>query len=169
MQNPDTAQPHFPKRRQVLTAVAAGGAAALVAPRFAAAAAPTVRPPSAAIYPKAAFLRRSEEGALKSLYGMSTASSSTEVKVDAPEIVVNGAEVPVAVDANLPDITGVAVLAILNPYTLACAYKLPPGTGPAISSRIKLAQTTTVVAVVQSGGALSSASKQVKTTLGGCG
>ncbi len=162
-----TPQSPGPNRRQVLSA-AAIGAAALLAPQSASAA-PTVAPPTTALYPEAAFQRRSESGTLTSLYGVATAPRSSEVRVTAPEIVVNGAEVPVAVDANLPDVTSVAVLALLNPYTLACAYQVPPGTGPAISSRIKLAQSTSVVTVVRSRGALARAAQNVKVTLGGCG
>ena len=39
----------------------------------------------------------------------------------------------------------------------------------AVASRLKMAKTTKVVAVVESGGKLYSATKEVKVTVGGCG
>ncbi len=40
---------------------------------------------------------------------------------------------------------------------------------PAVASRLKMAKTSKVVAVVESGGKLYSATKEVKVTVGGCG
>jgi sulfur-oxidizing protein SoxY len=56
-----------------------------------------------------------------------------------------------------------------NPFTLAAAYKIPEGTTASVSNRLKMAKTTKVVAVVESGGKLYSATKEVKVTVGGCG
>ena len=38
-----------------------------------------------------------------------------------------------------------------------------------VGSRLKMAKTSKVVALVESGGKLYSASKEVKVTVGGCG
>ena len=56
-----------------------------------------------------------------------------------------------------------------NPYALAASYKIPEGTVPAVSNRLKMAKTTNVVAIVESGGRFYSATKEVKVTVGGCG
>ena len=62
-----------------------------------------------------------------------------------------------------------AILVLDNPYTLAAAYKIPDGTEAAVASRLKMAKTSKVVAVVQSNGKLYTATKEVKVTVGGCG
>ena len=153
-------------RRDVLKAGAASAAALLVAPALAEAAASDAI--SAKDYPQQAFLQKTEQDALTKLFNK-TPEESGKVTLDAPEIAENGAVVPVSVSTELPNVTSVALLALDNPYTLACMYKLPAGTMPDISSRLKLAKTTKVVAVVESGGKLYSTSKLVKVTLGGCG
>ncbi|MGH7067751.1 MAG: thiosulfate oxidation carrier protein SoxY [Acetobacteraceae bacterium] len=158
-----------PSRRDVLQAGALA-AAFLAAPPLATAAPneATVVAASTTGYPKDAFQQTTEEKALGELYGKSPVLSD-KITLDAPDIAANGAVVPVNVSTSLPDVTGIALLALNNPFTLACAYKLPTGTAPAISSRLKLKETTTVVAVVESSGTLYSTSKLVKVTLGGCG
>ncbi len=156
------------KRRTVLTAVAASAAASVVLPRFAFAAA-AVAAPDAKSYPMKAFTQHTEAATLQAMYGTSTVTDSSDVKMDAPDIAENGAVVPISFDANITSVTSAAILAVDNPFVMACAYKIPDGTSPAISSRVKLGKTTKVVSVVQAGGKLMSTSKQVKVTLGGCG
>ena len=119
-------------------------------------------------WPAQAFKQKSEADALKLLYGK-TAEASDKVNLDAPEIAENGAVVPVSVSSTLPKVTGIAILVLENPYTLAAAYKIPEGTEPAVASRLKMAKTSKVIAVVESNGKLYSATKEVKVTVGGCG
>ncbi len=119
-------------------------------------------------WPQDAFKQKSEADALKALYGKS-AEASDKVSLDAPEIAENGAVVPIAVSSTLPNVTGIAILVLENPFVLAAAYKIPAGTAAAVSNRLKMAKTSKVVAVVESGGKLYSASKEVKVTVGGCG
>jgi sulfur-oxidizing protein SoxY len=56
-----------------------------------------------------------------------------------------------------------------NPSALAASYKVPEGTVPAVANRLKMAKTSNVIALVESGGKLYSATKEVKVTVGGCG
>ena len=49
------------------------------------------------------------------------------------------------------------------------SYKIPAGTVPAIANRIKMARTSNVTCIVEAGGKLYSATKEVKVTVGGCG
>ncbi|MGH7051757.1 MAG: thiosulfate oxidation carrier protein SoxY [Acetobacteraceae bacterium] len=155
-------------RRDLLEAGMIGLAAFLAVPVIADAATSDVVAANAAEYPQNAFKETTEQKVLGGLYGK-VAVSSDKITLEAPEIAENGAVVPVAVSTSLPDVTGVALLALNNPYTLACAYRMPAGTMPSISSRLKLKETTTVVAVIESDGKLYSTSKLVKVTLGGCG
>jgi len=119
-------------------------------------------------YPEDAFKQKSDADALKSLYGK-TAEPSDKVKLDAPEIAENGAVVPITVSSTLADVTSISVLVAENPNALAASYKIPAGTLPSVASRIKMAKTTNVIAIVEAGGKLYSTAKEVKVTVGGCG
>jgi len=57
----------------------------------------------------------------------------------------------------------------MDPNTLAAVFEIPAGTEPAISTRVKMGQTSNVYAVVKADGKYYAASKEVKVTLGGCG
>ena len=119
-------------------------------------------------YPEDAFKQKSEADAIKSLYGK-TAEPSDKVKLDAPEIAENGAVVPISVSSTLADVTSISILVAENPNALAASYKIPAGTMPSVASRLKMAKTTNVIAIVEAGGKLYSTSKEVKVTVGGCG
>jgi len=119
-------------------------------------------------YPEEAFKAKSEADAIKSLYGK-TAEASDKVKMDAPEIAENGAVVPVSVTTTLADVTSISFLVSENPVVLVASYKIPAGTMPSVANRIKMAKTSNVIVVVEAGGKLYSATKEVKVTVGGCG
>ncbi len=119
-------------------------------------------------YPEDAFKQKNSDDAIKALYGK-TAEASDKIKLDAPEIAENGAVVPVAVSSTLPDVTSISILAAENPNALVAAYRIPAGTIPNVANRIKMAKTSNVIAVVEAGGKLYSATKEVKVTVGGCG
>ena len=119
-------------------------------------------------YPEEAFKQKSEADAIKLLYGK-TAEPSDKVKMDAPEIAENGAVVPVSVTTTLADVTSIAFLVSENPNALIASYKIPAGTIPSVANRIKMAKTSNVIVIVEAGGKLYSATKEVKVTVGGCG
>jgi len=119
-------------------------------------------------YPDDAFKQKSAADAIKSLYGR-TAELSDKVKLDAPEIAENGAVVPISVSTTLADVTSIAFLASENPNALAAVYRIPPGTLPTVANRLKMAKTCDVIVIVEAGGKLYSATKEVKVTVGGCG
>jgi sulfur-oxidizing protein SoxY len=119
-------------------------------------------------YPEDAFKAKSDADAIKALYGK-TAEPSDKVKLDAPEIAENGAVVPIAVTSTLADVTSISILVADNPNALAASYRIPAGTLPSVANRLKMAKTTNVIAIVEAGGKLYSATKEVKVTVGGCG
>ena len=119
-------------------------------------------------YPEDAFRQKGEADAIKALYGR-TAELSDKVQLDAPEIAENGAVVPVSVSTTLTDVTSISFLVGDNPNALAAFYRIPPGTMPSVANRLKMAKTSNVTAIVESGGKLYSATREVKVTVGGCG
>jgi sulfur-oxidizing protein SoxY len=119
-------------------------------------------------YPEDAFKQKSDAEAIKLLYGK-TAEPSDKVKMDAPEIAENGAVVPISVTTTLADVSSIAFLVSENPNALIAQYKIPAGTVPSVANRIKMAKTSNVIVLVEAGGKLYSATKEVKVTVGGCG
>jgi sulfur-oxidizing protein SoxY len=119
-------------------------------------------------YPEDAFKQKGAADAIKSLYGRA-AEPSDKIKLDAPEIAENGAVVPISVSTTLTEVTSIAFLASENPNALAAVYRIPSGTMPSVANRLKMAKTCNVIAIVEAGGKLYSATKEVKVTVGGCG
>jgi sulfur-oxidizing protein SoxY len=119
-------------------------------------------------YPEEAFKQKSDADAIKSLYGKK-AEASDKIKLDAPEIAENGAVVPVSVTTALSDVTSISFLVAENPIVLVASYRIPAGTVPSVANRIKMAKTSKVTVLVEAGGKLYSADKEVKVTVGGCG
>jgi sulfur-oxidizing protein SoxY len=119
-------------------------------------------------YPEDAFKAKGDVDAIKALYGRN-AEPSDKVKLDAPEIAENGAVVPISATTTLADVTSISFLVSENPNALAASYRIPAGTLPSVANRLKMAKTTNVIAIVEAGGKLYSATKEVKVTVGGCG
>jgi len=152
-------------RRLIIKSAAAGavfglGVGACLRGAFAAA--------DAATWPKDAFTQKSQADAIKAIYGKN-AEVSDKVRLDAPEIAENGAVVPISVTTALPGVTSIAIIVAGNPFPLAAHYVIPEGTSAAVANRLKLAKTTNVIALVEAGGKVYSATKEVKVTVGGCG
>lgn len=156
----------YPTRRLILKGAAAGGLVGLgvggdvFSPAQAA---------DAAAWPTDAFKQKTEGDVLKALYGGKSAEASDKVKLDAPEIAENGAVVPITVSSTLPDVTSISILVMENPSVLAASYKMGAGAAASVGNRLKMAKTSDVVALVESGGKLYRAKKEVKVTVGGCG
>lgn len=131
-------------------------------------AAPQARAENVPGWPADAFRQKDKADAVATLYGRK-AQKSDKISLDVPEIAENGAVVPVSFSSTLPNVTSMALMVAENPFTLACVYKLPEGTEAAVSCRLKMAKTSSVIALVESDGNLYSAAKDVKVTLGGCG
>ena len=121
-----------------------------------------------AAWPKSAYTEaKSQSDALNAAWGTSGAQDSGDVSVKAPDIAENGAVVPVTVSTGM-DADKIAILVEGNDFPLCCDYSMK-GAQPYLSTRIKMGETSNVVAVVHSGGKLYQAKKEVKVTIGGCG
>ena len=122
----------------------------------------------AAEWPKNAFESKSIADALNGLYGASQATASGSIKIKAPIQAENGAVVPIAVSADLPNVQGIAVLVEKNPQPLVANVSLNGAEGY-FSARMKMGQTSDVHVVCRAGGKLYSAKQTIKVTVGGCG
>jgi len=99
-----------------------------------------------------------------------TPADSKDIVITSPDIAENGAVVPVSVASNIPGTSEIYFFVEKNPNPLAAMFRIPDGTNAAVQSRLKMGQSTNVVAVVKTAdGKLFSATKETKVTLGGCG
>ena len=116
---------------------------------------------------RASFEGKTLADALKAVGG--TPATSDQVTVVAPDIAENGAVVPVGAVSKLPNTTDIMIIVEKNPSPLAAAFTIPAGTTADVQTRIKMGQSSNVIAVVKADGKLYSATKETKVTLGGCG
>lgn len=107
--------------------------------------------------------------AVLSAYGGGSAKESAEVVLTTPEIAENGAVVPVTVESKLAGTQSVSVLIEKNPGVLAARFAFGEGVDPYVATRVKVAETCNVIALVQTADGYFYAQKPVKVTLGGCG
>jgi sulfur-oxidizing protein SoxY len=123
----------------------------------------------AADWNKAAFETKSFADTVKALGGGAGSTESAEIQMTTPDIAENGAVVPVTVESRLPGTRRIAILIEKNPNTLSADFTIPEGTDPFVTTRVKMAETSNVYALVQSGGKFYHAAKEIKVTIGGCG
>ena len=118
---------------------------------------------------KAAFETKSIDDALKAL-GLAKPAESKDIVLTAPDIAENGAVVPIAASTTLPGVKRIAFMIEKNPTTLAGVFEFTEFVDTSVSTRVKMAQTSNVLAVaIMDDGKVLYAQKEVKVTLGGCG
>jgi len=122
-----------------------------------------------AAWPKAAFEAKDANAALEAALGSSATAESSDIKMKAPDIAENGAVVPITVDSGIAGTESISIVVKENGTPLAATFNLGADTAGEVSTRIKMAKTSDVTAVVKAGGKLYSTSKNVKVTIGGCG
>jgi sulfur-oxidizing protein SoxY len=118
---------------------------------------------------KGAFEAKTMDETMKAFGGGVPAQSKDVAFVSTPDIAENGAVVPIGVASAIPKTESIAILIEKNPNILAASFDIPPGTDPAVSTRVKMGQSSNVYALVKADGKYYVASKEIKVTLGGCG
>ena len=117
---------------------------------------------------KEAFSTKSFADAVKAMGG-SQPTESKEITINSPDIAENGAVVPFTVSSALANTQSISLLIEKNPNILAADFEIPQGTDPWINTRVKMGQTSRVIALVKAGDKYYYTAKEVKVTLGGCG
>lgn len=145
------------------TALLLVGASGLL-PRLAAA----VTSPLAATDTRKPFQAMTLDEVVKSLGG-TTATKSTDIALQAPPIAENGAVVPVVIESKLPNTKMIAIVSEKNPHALSASFGFPDGTEPYVMTRVKIAETSNLYALVQTDKGFFYTEQLVKVTLGGCG
>lgn len=157
-------------RRRFLQVGAGGGVALLLVaaglpPRFALAAQGN---PLAAGDDRKPFEAMTLDEVVRQMGG-DKAEASTGIDLKAPEIAENGAVVPIEITSNLPGTKMIAIVSEKNPHALSAAFRIPEGTEAFVSTRVKVAETSKVYALVQTDKGFFYTDHLVKVTLGGCG
>ena len=115
-----------------------------------------------------AFEAKTVDEAVKALGGSAPAQSA-DISITAPDIAENGAVVPIGVSSKIPNTQNIYILVEKNVNALSAGFGIPPGTDANVATRVKMAQTSNVHAVVKANDKFYIATKEVKVTLGGCG
>ena len=118
-------------------------------------------------WPSAAFDETEYEPALKGLIGDQELLEG-HVKIDAPDIAENGATVPVKVSSDLGNVEWISILGDKNPRPWISRFYFHGKTKPFVSTRIKLRESSNIVAIVKADGKLYMSKSAVKVTAGGC-
>ena len=118
--------------------------------------------------PDSAFSANDADNALAELFEQ-TPVGSDQIKMKIPDIAENGAVVPVTVSTDLDNVDSISIVVVNNPTPLAATFILTPRSIPSVAVRIKMGQSSQVLALVNAGGNLYITAKDVKVTIGGCG
>lgn len=97
-------------------------------------------------------------------------SESDKINIKAPEIAENGAVVPITVNTTIDNVKNIAIIVDNNPSPLTSSYKINPALEAYVSTRVKMAKTSNIIALVSTtNNEFFTASKGIKVTIGGCG
>ena len=94
---------------------------------------------------------------------------SDAISILAPDMASNGAVVDVTVTSTLVGTREIVLLVSKNPNPLAARLRFSDGTQPMVKTRVKMAQSGDLVALVYSDEGVFMAQRPVAITVGGCG
>ena len=114
-----------------------------------------------------AFGASSMHEALEALGSVPTAGA--QIVLTLPDLAENGAVVPVTVESLLPGTQDIFIVVEANPNPMVVRFNFPQGTDAWVSTRIKMAESSKVYAIVRAEGRLYSACCDTRVTVGGCG
>lgn len=125
-------------------------------------------PMQALAWNKAAFTATNLQTAIKSALGSDLSEASNKITIDVPEIVENGAVIPITVSSSLKEVSTISLFSEKNSVPLVAQFELDKDCQAFIATRIKMSSTSNVIAIVTAGGKNYNARKEVKMTIGGC-
>lgn len=121
----------------------------------------------AALWNKPAFESKTLTGALQGM-NISGESVSPDIEVIAPEVAENGAIVQVEITSRIPNTEAISIVVEHNPTPLIANFMFANGAEPFVVTRIKMAETSDVQAIVKVGNQYFKASKRVEVLENGC-
>ena len=122
----------------------------------------------AAIWNTPAFQATQVDVALAGL-GVGSLKPSSLITVVAPDKAENGAVVQIEVTSNIPNTESIAILVDKSPTSLIAHFKFSHGADSFVITRIKMAETSDVQAIVTADNQYFVAKKRVEVLENGCG
>ena len=95
--------------------------------------------------------------------------ASNDIELVAPDRAENGAIVQVQVTSNIPNTESITLLVEHNPTPLIASFVFTNGALPFVITRIKMADTSSIKAVIKAGDQYFTAFKNVEVLENGCG
>jgi len=111
----------------------------------------------------------SYDAALRTITGGRTPEASGALVLDVPDSAENGAIVPVTLESRVDRTAALHLLVVQNPRPLVASFDFLDGAVPSVSFRIKMNESSEVVALAEAGGRYYWTRKRVKVAVGGCG
>ncbi|MBU6305066.1 MAG: thiosulfate oxidation carrier protein SoxY [Betaproteobacteria bacterium] len=124
--------------------------------------------PAMAAWKKDWFDAKNVPDTLKAM-GIAGTPAVGDITITSPDIAENGAVVPVGIASKLQKTEMIALLVEKNPAMMAGFYEFASDSLPDVSMRVKMGQSSDVIAIVKADGKFFMAKKEIKVTLGGCG
>lgn len=121
-----------------------------------------------AVWDKPAFMQTRVDEAYQAL-GIANPLKSDSIHIKAPDRAENGSIVQVEINSELANTESITLLVEKNPTTLIATYNISPTMVGSIVTRIKMADTSDVIAVVKAGGKYYQNRKNVVVLESGCG
>ena len=95
--------------------------------------------------------------------------ASRDILIDIHDVIENGARTRIEVTSRIPNTQALSIITDRNPYPLAATFHFANGADPYVSTLIKVAESGTLRVIVSADGRLHGTTRDVKTTIGGCG
>lgn len=121
----------------------------------------------AAAWEKEAFENKDLDTVMSSLGSVSPITSN-DITIRSPELAENGAVVPVEISSTIPNCGAIAIMIDQNPFPLAAKFEFHNGAMGYVATRLRLAKSTDIRAIIRSSGKVFSATKPIKVTISGC-
>lgn len=121
----------------------------------------------AALWNRAAFESTTLVGAMQGM-AISGETVSPDIEIIVPEVAENGAIVQVEITSRIPNTEAIAIVVEHNPTPLIANFMFANGAEPYVVTRIKMAETSDVQAIIKAGDQYFKASRRVEVLENGC-
>lgn len=122
----------------------------------------------AAIWNAPAFQATKLQEAMAAMQ-ISDLTISSDIQIIAPDKAENGAVVQIEITSRIPNTESIAIFVENNPTALIANFVFSEGADGFVVTRIKMAETSDVQAVIKSNNRYYSAKKRVEVLENGCG
>ena len=128
----------------------------------------TPRGVRAALPPKT-FTSGAPADAIRMVLGTDQSVPDAAVELDIAGMAEMADMVPLSVRTTLQNVESITIVADKNPNPIIAHYRVDSRLEPYVATRVRLAQSGQVQALVKAGGTVHRAAKDVEVGIGGCG